>query len=160
MHFVRLGGVFPSKTNVIHCVFSGSDVRSKWWLLLFIITSYNRTPQSLNRRHSCLPLHRSRHNGRQLSQGGSKVRQPCQSTIVGAACTEQRHSDRNLRTAWFENKKKLIKKKKTLGGFLSLDGCVHTLPTHVYGQTTCKVNFASDDSYLHLMIIFTYFLKD
>jgi len=28
-----LGGVFPSKTKPIHCVFSGSDVRSKWWLL-------------------------------------------------------------------------------------------------------------------------------
>ncbi len=38
----------------------------------------------------------------QLTQGGSKVRRPCQSTIVGAACTELRHSDRNIRTAWFE----------------------------------------------------------
>ncbi len=38
----------------------------------------------------------------QLTQGGSKVRRPCQSTIVGAACAELRHSDRNLRTAWFE----------------------------------------------------------
>jgi len=38
----------------------------------------------------------------QLSQGGSKVRRPCQSTIVGGACTELCHSDRNLRTAWFE----------------------------------------------------------
>ncbi len=27
---------------------------------------------------------------------------PCQSTIMGWACTELRHSDRNLRTAWFE----------------------------------------------------------
>ncbi len=35
----------------------------------------------------------------QLTQGGSKVRQPCQSTIVGAACTQLCHSDRNLRTA-------------------------------------------------------------
>ncbi len=32
----------------------------------------------------------------------SKVRRPCQSTIVGAACAELHHSDRNLRTAWFE----------------------------------------------------------
>ncbi len=29
----------------------------------------------------------------QLTPGGSKVRRPCQSTIVGAACTELRHSD-------------------------------------------------------------------
>ncbi len=31
--------------------------------------------------------------------GGSKVRRSCQSTIVGGACTELHHSDRNLRTA-------------------------------------------------------------
>ncbi len=44
---------------------------------LFIITSNYKTPQSLNRRHSCLLLLRSRHNGGQLTQliqGGSKVR--------------------------------------------------------------------------------------
>ncbi len=41
-------------------------------------------------------------DGWQLTQGGCKVRRPCQSTIVGAACAELRHSDRNLRTAWFE----------------------------------------------------------
>ncbi len=28
-----------------------------------------------------------------------------------------------------------------------MDGCVHTLPTHIYVQTTCKVNFASDDPF-------------
>ncbi len=37
-----------------------------------------------------------------LTQGGSKVRQSCQSTFVGAASAELRHSDRNLRAAWFE----------------------------------------------------------
>ncbi len=25
--------------------------------------------------------------------------------------------------------------------------CVHSLPTHIYVQTTCKVNFASDDPF-------------
>ncbi len=35
----------------------------------------------------------------QFTQGGSEVRRSCQSTIVGAACTELRHSDRSLRTA-------------------------------------------------------------
>ncbi len=34
----------------------------------------------------------------QFSQGGSKVIRTCQSTIVGGARTELRHSDRNLRT--------------------------------------------------------------
>ncbi len=79
---------------------------------LFIITSNNKTPQSLNRRWSCLPLHRRQSS--QLTQGGgSKVRRPCQSTIVGGVCTELRHSDRNLRTAWFEKEdfKIGIKKK-------------------------------------------------
>ncbi len=37
-----------------------------------------------------------------LTQGGSKVRWSCQSTIVGAASAELRHSDRNLRVAWLE----------------------------------------------------------
>ncbi len=36
------------------------------------------------------------------SKGISKVRQPCQSTLMGEVCAELRHSDRNLRTAWFE----------------------------------------------------------
>ncbi len=50
-----------------------------------------------------------------------KVRRACQSTIVGAVCTELHHSDRNLRTAWFEKEDfKIGIKKKTLGGFLSL----------------------------------------
>uniref|UniRef100_A0A672NQA7 Ankyrin repeat domain 13C n=1 Tax=Sinocyclocheilus grahami TaxID=75366 RepID=A0A672NQA7_SINGR len=41
---------------------------------MFIITSNNRTPQSLNRRRSCLPPHRSRHNGGLMTatQGGAK----------------------------------------------------------------------------------------
>ncbi len=34
-----------------------------------------------------------------LTQGGSKVRRPCQSTIMGGACADLRHSDRSLRTA-------------------------------------------------------------
>ncbi len=38
----------------------------------------------------------------QLTQGGSKVRRSCQSTIVGGACAELHHSDCNIRTAWFE----------------------------------------------------------
>ncbi len=34
-----------------------------------------------------------------LTQGGSKGRRPGLLTIVGAACAELRHSDRNQRTA-------------------------------------------------------------
>jgi len=48
-----------------------------------------------------------------------------------------RHTDRHLSSARFE--KGEIIKKKTLGGFVSLlGGCVHTLPTHISVQTTCK----------------------
>ncbi len=32
-----------------------------------------KTPQSLNLRHSCLPLHRSRHNGGQLTAQSGRV---------------------------------------------------------------------------------------
>ncbi len=37
MHLGRSGGAFSSKTNVIHCVFSGSDVGNKWWLLCSLL---------------------------------------------------------------------------------------------------------------------------
>ncbi len=63
----------------------------------------------------------------------------CQSTIVRAACAELCHSDRNLRTAWFEKGDRDLKKKHWV------DFYVHTLPTHIYVQTTCKVNFAPDE---------------
>ncbi len=58
-------------------------------------------PQSLNRRHPCTGVD-TMADSSQLIQGGSKVRRSCQSTIVGGVCTELRHSDRALRTAWFE----------------------------------------------------------
>ncbi len=82
----------------------------------------------------------------QLTQGGSKVRRPCQSTIVGLACAELRHSDRNLRTAWFEKGGfKIGILKNHWVDFYNYRADVYTLPTHV--QTTCKVNFASDDPF-------------
>ncbi len=66
----------------------------------------------------------------QLTQGGSKVRRSCQSTIVGAVCAELRHSDRNLRTAWFDKGdfKTGIKKKKNTGWIFIIIWwmCTHT----------------------------------
>ncbi len=57
----------------------------------------------------------------QLTQGGSKVKLQCQSTIVGGACAEQRHSAKNLRSAWYEKRVKIyVNYKIPLGGFLSL----------------------------------------
>ncbi len=37
----------------------------------------------------------------QLTQGGSVIKRHCQSTIVGGACAELRHSAKNLWTAWY-----------------------------------------------------------
>ncbi len=96
--FRQIGiGAFTSKAKVmlILCVFSGSDVGSNWRLLYSLL--HPTTKHLNNRRCSCLPCTgvNTIVNSSQLTQGGSKVRRPCQSTIVG-------HSDRNLRTAWFE----------------------------------------------------------
>ncbi len=67
-------------------------------------------------------------DGSQLTQGGSKVRRPRQSTIVGAVCTELRHSDRNLRTAWFEK----VFLNKPLGGFYHYRMDVYPQFQHIY----------------------------
>ncbi len=67
---------------------------------IFIITSNNKTLKSLNRRHLVFPCTGADTmvDSSQLTQGRSKVIRSCQSTIVGAACAELHHSDRNLRT--------------------------------------------------------------
>ncbi len=91
---------FKAKVTLILCVFSGSDVRSKWRLLYSLL---HPTTKCLNRLiGDILSSPAPEADSSQLTQGGSKVRRSCQSTIVGAACAELRHSDRNLRTAWFE----------------------------------------------------------
>ncbi len=80
-----------------HC----SDVGSKWRLLYSLL---HPTTEHLNRLIGDIlssPAPESMADSSQLTQGGSKVRRSCQS-IVGAVCAELRHSDRNLRTAWFE----------------------------------------------------------
>ncbi len=99
---------------------------------IFNITSNNKIPQSLNLRHLVFPCTES--DCSQLSQGGSKLRRPCQSTAVGGVCTELRHSDRNLRTALFENFKIGIKKKYWVD-FM----CTHTSNTHL-----CSTNLKSE----------------
>ncbi len=85
---------FKAKVTLILCVFSGSDDGSKWWLLYSLLhpttKHFNRliwdilsspAPESTQWWLDCLQL-------TQLTQGGSKVRRTCQSTIVGGACTE------------------------------------------------------------------------
>ncbi len=83
-------------------------------------------------------------DGWQLTEGGSNVRRSCQSTIVGAACIEQCHSDRNLKTAWFEKRDFNIgikKKKKNTGWIFIIIGwmCIHTSNTHL-----CSNNLKSE----------------
>ncbi len=119
---------FKDKVTLIFCVFSSSDVGSKWHLLYSLLhpktKRLNRllgdllsssAPESKQWRSNCL----------QLTQGGSKIRRSCQSTIVGAACTELRHSDRNLRT---ENKSLWNRdsKKKKPGWIFIITGWVYT----------------------------------
>ncbi len=118
---------------------------------IFIIISNNKTPQSLNRRHLAFPCTRvdTMADSSQLTQGGSKVRRSCQSTIVEAVCTELRHSDRNLRTAWFEKGdfKTGIFKKNTGWIFIIIGWmCTHTSNTYLCSNNL-KVNFASNDPF-------------
>ncbi len=92
----------PFKTNVmlILCVFSGSDVGSKRRLLYSLLH-----PTTKHFNHLIWDILSSpapEADSSQLTRGGSKVQRPCQSTIVGGACAELRHSDRALRMAWFE----------------------------------------------------------
>ncbi len=131
---------------LILCVFSGSYVGSKWWLLCSFLHPAMKHLNCFNRRHLVFPCTGvdTIAESSQLTRGGSKVRWPCQSTIVGGACTELHHSNRSLRTAWFEKGDFKLGLKKYI--FIIIGKmCTRTLPKYVHVQTTCKVNFASDD---------------
>ncbi len=71
----------------------------------------------------------------QLTQGGSKVRRPCQSTIVGAACTELRHSDSLIWERDF---------KKHWVDFIIIGWMVYTHFQHTFMFKQLEVNFVSD----------------
>ncbi len=60
---------------------------------IFSITSNNKTPQSLNLRRLVFPCTGvdTMVDSSQITQGGSKVRWSCQSSLGGVACTELRH---------------------------------------------------------------------
>ncbi len=116
------------------CIISGSDVGSKWRSLCSLL---HPTTEHLNRLgailvYTCSGIE-TMADWWQFTQGGSKVKHQCQSTITGGACAELCHSSKNLWTAW--SVKVLIicgDLKKSTDGFLSLyGGCVHTLPTHI-----------------------------
>ncbi len=52
--FRQIRGRIPSKTNVIHCIFSGSDVGSKWRLLYSLLNPKQNTSIA-NLRHLVFP---------------------------------------------------------------------------------------------------------
>ncbi len=83
----------------------------------------------------------------QFTQGGSNVRWSCQSTIVGGGLCRTTSFWQGSQNSLFEEEDfKIGIYKKTTGWICIIIGwmCTHT-PTHSYVQTTCKVNFASDD---------------
>ncbi len=96
---------------------------------IFITTSNNKTPQSLNRRHLVFSC-----TGVDTMADRWQVRRSCQSTIVGAACAELRHSDWNLRTAWFEKGdfKTGIFLKKNTGWIFIIIGWMYTHFQHTF----------------------------
>ncbi len=99
---------------LIHCVFSSSDVGSKWKLLCSLL----HPTKHINRLIGDILVYicsgvETMADWWQLTQGGSKVRRPCRSTIVGGA--------------WLD--------------FYNYRVVVHTLPTHIYVLTTCKSEF-------------------
>ncbi len=129
---------FRVKVTLSLCVFSSSDVGSKWWLLYSLLH-----PTTIHLNHlirdilvfPCTGVN-TMADSSQLTQDGSKVKRSCQSTIVGGACTELRHSDRNLRTAWFEKKDFKIGIFGTLCGFYhySMDVYTHFKHTIMFKQ--------------------------
>ncbi len=120
---------------------------------IFITTSNNKTPKSLNWRHLVFPctVVDTMADSSQLTQGGSKVRWPCQSTIVGVACAELRHSDRNLRTAWFKKEDFKIgikKEKKHWVDFNHYRMDVYSIVPSRFRETQVDL-FASRESFHH-----------
>ncbi len=133
MHLSRSEGAFPSQTKVIHCVFSGSDVGSKWRLLCSLL---HPTTKHLNHLgdilvYICSGVKTMVVGLLQLTQGWSKVRRPCQSTIVGAAfirVTSHRQEAENNLVDFYHR----------------VDVYTHYQHTFMFKQHV-KVNLASDD---------------
>ena len=94
-HWCWSWGIFPSKTKLSHCVFSGSDLGTSKWLLCSLL--HPRTEHH-NRLDAILlidsaPAYQQwpRRSARTMidssltSEGGSVLKRCCQSTVVGGA---------------------------------------------------------------------------
>ncbi len=150
--FRQIGNAFPSKVKVILCVFSGSDVGSKWWLLCSLL---HPTTEHLNRLIGDILVYicsgvETMTDWWQLTQGGSKVRQPCQSTIVGGAwvCVTSHRQEAENGLIWKRGYYFLGLNKNHWVDFYhyKVDVCTHCQHTFMFKQHV-KVNFASDDSF-------------
>ncbi len=120
---------------------------------MFIITSNNKTPQSL-RSHSCLPLLRRRYNGGQLTQGGSVLKPKTDATVNQQSWERPgyvwHHTANNLWT-WSEKGVMIygdLKKKKHWVDFYYYRVVVFTHCQHTFQfKQHVKVNFACDDPF-------------
>ncbi len=80
-----------------------------------------------------------------------------QSTILGGACAEPRHSTKNLWTAWFEKGVMIYGDFiNTLGGFYHYRVVVYTHCQHAFMfKQLVKVKFASDDCFKRSLTLFS-----
>ncbi len=149
-HLDRSGiGAFPSNAKLIICVFSGSHVGSKWQLLCSLLhpTTKHLSHLGDNLVYPCSGFE-TMADCWQLTQGGSVLTRPCQSTIVGVglACVTY---------LWPESENGLIwESANDLGGFKKkkhwVDFCHYRVVVYTHVQHTfmfkhhVKVNFDFD----------------
>ncbi len=137
MHLGRSGGVFPSETNIIHYVFSGSDVWSKWWLLCSLL---HPTTKHLNRLGAILVNNRSSIKTMadcwQLTQCRSVIKPKTDATVNQQSWegpVQNYLSAKNLRSAWYEKGVWIYRDfKKSTGWIFIIIGwlCTYTVKTH------------------------------
>ncbi len=130
----------PGKTNWIQC----SRNAGFFWKLNKVIF----TLQPKTHWHSLETLFLSESRAALPNEALRWACSCSRSSGGNAYCTELCHSDRNLRTAWFQKGDfKTGIKKIHWEDFYHYLMNVYTLPIYIYVQTNCKVNFASDDPF-------------
>ncbi len=115
---------FKTKVRLILCVFSGADVGSKWRLLYSLL---HPTTKHLDRLiGDILSSPATEVESSQLTQGGSKVRRPCQSTSGSGLC--------RTTSFWQESQNSLIwERGGSTGWIFIIIGWIftHTSNTHL-----------------------------
>ncbi len=125
--------------------------------VVFIITSNNKTLQSL-RSHSCLHLLQRWNNGGLMTahSGGSKVKCSIkQSNIRGGPGSVWRHTDNKLRMAWFEKGVIiLVDKKKHWVDFYHYRVVVYAHCQHTFMfKQHVKMHFASNGPFNSIVVV-------